>query len=373
MRIALACPYAWDDAGGVQVHVRELGIHLLERGHEVVALSPARRRAAEPWVRAVGRPVDVRYNASVAPIDPRPWSVRRVRAELRSFHPDVVHAHEPLAPSTGMWATLASDAPVVGTFHAGPDRSLLYDLTAPVLRRIARRLAIRVAVSRRAEEVARSRIGGAFELVPNGLRTEAFRTATPADLGPGRKLLFVGRLHPRKGFLTAVAAFDMIARERPDVRLVVAGDGEQRDLVSMLRPEYRDRVTMLGTVAHEDLPPIHAANDLYLGPAAGGESFGYVLLEAMAAGLPIVASDIPGYREVVDDGVEGFLVPPGDPARLAEAALRVLDDPDLATRLGEAGRKRAGQFDWEVVAAQIESIYDRAAGTNEGPPEPRLR
>jgi phosphatidyl-myo-inositol alpha-mannosyltransferase len=362
VRVALACPYAWDDPGGVQVHVRELGIHLLERGHDVVALSPVRRAASEPWVRGVGRPVNVRYNSSVAPIDPRPWSVRRVRAELRSFHPDVVHAHEPLTPSTGMWATLASRSPVVGTFHAGPDRSFLYDLAAPALRRVARRLTIRVAVSRRAEEIARSRIGGGFEVVPNGLRTEAFRTATPADLGPGRKVVFVGRLHPRKGFLAAVAAFDLIARERPDVRLVVAGDGEQRDAVSMLRPEHRDRVTMLGTVAHEKLPAIHAACDLYLGPAAGGESFGYVLIEAMAAGLPVVASDIPGYREVVEDGVEGFLVPPGDPARLAEAALRVLDDPELATRLGEAGRTRAGEFDWEVVATRLESIYERAAG-----------
>jgi phosphatidyl-myo-inositol alpha-mannosyltransferase len=373
VRVALACPYAWDDPGGVQVHVRELGIHLLERGHEVVALSPVRGTAMEPWVLAVGRPVDVRYNASVAPIDPRPWSVHRVRAALRSFRPDVVHAHEPLAPSTGMWATLAADVPVVGTFHAGPDRSLLYDLAAPVLQRVARRLAIRVAVSRRAEEVARSRIGGAYEVVPNGLQTEPFRTAAPADLGVGRKLLFVGRLHPRKGFPTAVAAFDLVASERPDVRLVVAGDGEQRDAVSLLRPEQRERVTMLGTVAHEQLPAIHAACDLYLGSSAGGESFGYVLLEAMAAGLPVVASDIPGYREVVDDGVEGFLVPPGDPDRLAEAALRVLGDPELAARLGDAGRRRAAQFDWEVVATHLESIYGRAAGTSQDPPEPPLR
>jgi phosphatidylinositol alpha-mannosyltransferase len=368
VRVALACPYAWDDPGGTQVHVRELGIHLLERGHEILAVAPVRRVAAEPWVRAVGRPVDVRYNASVAPIDPRPWSIRRIRGELRSFRPDVVHAHEPLAPSTGMWATLAAGVPVVGTFHAGPDRSILYDLAAPVLRRVARRLTVRVAVSRRAEEVARSRIGGAFEIVPNGLRTEPFRTATPRDLGPGRKLLFVGRLHPRKGFPTAVAAFGLVAAEHPDVRLVVAGDGDQRDAVSMLRPELRDRVTMLGTVPHEDLPAIHAACDLYLGPAAGGESFGVVLIEAMAAGLPVVASDIPGYREVVDDAVEGFLVPPGDAPGVAKAATRILGDPELASRLGDAGRRRAGGFDWDVVATRLESIYALAAGSDGQPP-----
>src|SRR6187455_2437889 len=147
MRVALICPYAWDDPGGVQTHIRELAESLLARDHAVTVIAPVRDGAAQPWVSPVGRPVDIPYNASNAPIDPRPWSTGRIRASLRRFEPDVVHAHEPLTPSTSMWATLGAPVPVVATFHSGATRSRLYDVTAPVLRRIARRIAIRVAVS----------------------------------------------------------------------------------------------------------------------------------------------------------------------------------------------------------------------------------
>ncbi len=362
MRIALVCPYAWDDPGGVQVHVRELGEQLRARGHDVLALAPVRHDAGEPWVVAVGRPIDLRYNASNAPIDPRPWSRGVVRGVLAAFAPEVVHVHEPFTPSTSMWATLEARAPVVATFHSGVDRARLYDLAAPLLRRIARRLAVRIAVSRRAEQVASRRIGGAFEVVPNGVDVARFRAASPRDLGPGAKVLFVGRLDERKGFPVAVDAFERLAGDRPDLGLVVAGDGPQRDAVEGLPPGLRERVTMLGAVPNVDLPAVAAACDLYLGPSVGGESFGVVLVEAMAAGLPVVASDVPGYDEVVRDGVDGVLVPPRDPAALAAAAARVLDDPELARRLSEAGRARAASFDWGVVVERLEALYRTAVG-----------
>jgi phosphatidylinositol alpha-mannosyltransferase len=360
VRIALICPYAWDSPGGVQVHVRELGEHLRERGHEVLALTPARRRPPEPWVRAVGRPMEVPYNRSTAPIDPRPWSARRVRELLSAFKPDVVHAHEPLTPSTSMWATLSSPAPVVATFHSGAERSLLFDLATPVLRRVARRISVRIAVSERAAAFARDRVGGTFLVIPNGLDVARFADAAPADLGPGRKVLFVGRLHRRKGFLAAVEAFRLLSPERPDLRLIVVGDGEERSAVDRLEPALRERVTMLGTVRHDDLPAYHASCDVLLAPSLGGESFGYVLVEAMAAGLPVVASRIPGYDEVVRDGKEGFLVPPGDPAAVAEAGAKVLEDPGLATAMGQAGRARAARYDWAVVTEELEGAYREA-------------
>ncbi|TMK91446.1 MAG: hypothetical protein E6G43_03650, partial [Actinobacteria bacterium] len=219
VRIALACPYAWDDAGGVQVQVGELAERLLSRGHDVKVLTPARRRPREPHVVGVGRPVDVPYNASNAPIDLRPWSRRRIRDLLRAFGPDLVHAHQPTVPSTGMWATLEARAPVVGTFHSGATRARLYDLTAPLIRRVARRLAVRIAVSERAAAFERSRIGGAFEIIPNGVETAAFAEAIPADLGAGTRLLFVGRLDARKGFPVAVDAFRRLAARRDDLRL----------------------------------------------------------------------------------------------------------------------------------------------------------
>jgi phosphatidylinositol alpha-mannosyltransferase len=369
MRVALACPYAWDDPGGVQVHVRELAERLLARGHEVVVLAPTRVPPTQPWVMSVGRPVDIRYNDSNAPIDPRPWSRRAVGRELATFGPDVVHAHQPMAPSTGLWATLEARAPVVGTFHSGATRARLYDLAAPLLRRAAARIAVRIAVSERAAAFERERIGDPFRVIPNGVDVDRWAVATPADLGPGHKLLFVGRLDARKGFPAAVETFGRLARSRDELHLVVVGDGPDRAAVDRLPTLVRARVTMLGPVPNVELPPIHAACDLYLGPSSGGESFGIVLLEAMAAGLPVVASDTPGYDEVVTDGVDGLLVAPGDVDALTAAAGHVLVDRDLAGRLAAAGRERASAFDWSVVLGRIEDAYREAVESG----DPRLR
>lgn len=368
MRILLACPYSWDAPGGVQVHVRELADRLLGRGHDVLVLTPGRKRPAEPWVRVVGRPIDIPYNRSSAPICPSPMSARRVGDELRSFRPDVVHAHEPLTPSTSFFVTLRARIPVVATFHSGASRSLLFDLAAPLLRRVARRISVRIAVSRAAESFAASRIGGVFRIVPNGTDVEAFAHATPIELPPGRRLLFVGRLDPRKGFRTAVRAFGLLAGRYEDLRLVAAGDGDDRDAVEALPPTVRERVHLAGHVPNRELPPYHAAADVFVAPSVGGESFGMVLVEAMAAGLPVVASDIAGYREVVRDGLDGILVAPEDPGALAEAVGRLLDDPSLAEGLSREARARAHEFSWEVVTGRLEAIYREAAGReNEEP------
>ncbi len=363
MRIVLVCPYAFDDPGGVQTHVREQAEHLRAHGHEVMVLAPVRGHPSIPGVLAVGRPLDIPYNASNAPIDPRPRSVRRVARALTELRPDVVHVHEPLTPSTSMWATLAARVPVVATFHSGAERSRLYDLAAPLLRIVASRIAVRVAVSEVAAAFARRRIGGSFELVPNGTDVERFASGRPADLGRGTKLLFVGRLDERKGFPTAVKAFALLGAERPDLRLVVIGDGPDRAAVATLSAELRDRVALLGTISNEDLPPYYAACDVFLGTAVGGESFGMVLVEAMAAGLPVVASRIAGYTEVVRDGIDGLLVPARDAPALSGAVASVLEEHGLAHRLRSAARDRARSFDWSVVIERLEALYAEATGT----------
>ena len=357
MRIALVCPYAFDDPGGVQTHVRELADRLLHGGHEVEVLAPVRGRASAPYVRAVGRPVNIRYNASNAPIDPRPWSRRRVRRELTRFAPDVVHVHEPLTPSTSMWATLEARAPVVATFHSGATRARLFDVATPLLRRVVGRVAVRIAVSEAAAAFAGRRIGGHFEIVPNGVDLGRFANAVPADLGPGVKMLFLGRLDARKGFPVAVAAFARLAIDRPDLQLIVIGEGPDRGAAQALPEAVRSRVTLLGAMPNVDIPPYLVACDLYLGTSIGGESFGMVLVEAMAAGLPVVASRIPGYQEVVRDGVEAVLVPPGDAASLAAAAAGILDDPALSARLKAAGLERARTYDWSTVVTRLEDLY----------------
>lgn len=364
MRIALACPYAWDLPGGVQVHVRELAGRLRDRGHQVAVVSPAAGPVGEPGVVVVGRSVRVRYQGTVAPIAVSPLILGRVRQALRAFGPDVVHAHEPLVPSAAMAATLSARVPVVGTFHAHAERSMLFDVAAPALRPVWRRLAVRVAVSETAASFVSSRMGDReVRVIPNGVELAAFEGAAPAtDVPPGRRILWVNRLDPQKGFPVAVRAFERLAPEVPDAVLVVAGDGADRGAVDGLAPAIRERVVMLGTVSRDDLPGYLAAAEVFVSAAVGQESFGLVLVEAMAAGVPVVATGIPGYRDVVDDGVNGLLVPPRDAAALAGALGRVLGQPDLAKRLAESGRAAARRYDWDLVAAELEAVYREAAG-----------
>jgi phosphatidylinositol alpha-mannosyltransferase len=323
-------------------------------------MAPGTGPATDPAVRIIGRPIRVQFNGSVVPICPDPRSRSTIRRELEAFRPDVVHVHEPFSPSTGMFAALAATVPVVATFHAYADRSFALAAFAPFLKRVWRRLSVRLAVSNAAAEFAGRHFQGTVRVVPNGLDVRQFQDAEPARLTGAPRLLFVGRLEPRKGFRFAVRAFGILADEFPGAILVVAGDGPERRAVQELPPAVSERVVMLGAVSQPDLPHYHAAVDVFLAPNTGGESFGIVLLEAMAAGLPVVASDIPGYREVVRHEVEGLLVPPRDPAALAAAVRRLLTDPDLAHRLGDAGRSRAERFAWPVVAEEIEGAYRQA-------------
>ena len=359
MRILLACPYDWHAPGGVQVHVRQLGTTLRGRGHEVLVLAPGAAPAGEAWVRIVGRPMRVPYGGTVAPISFSPSAWFKVRGRLRAFAPDIVHVHEPLTPSVSMLTTLAAEVPVVATFHAYLDRSRLMRVAGPVLRRVHRRIGVSVAVSEAAAAFLRRVVAGPVEIVPNGVDVERFaHPGPPAEgLPPGRLVLWVNRLDPQKGFPVMVRAFDELSRGLPDTFLVVAGDGRDRDALDQLSDEVRRRVVRLGTVPHDDLPRYHAAADVFVAAATGQESFGIVLVEAMAAGVPVVATDIPGYREVVRDGLEGLLVPPGDPPALAAALVRILEEPDLASTLAAAGRERARAFSWEVIAPRLEAVY----------------
>jgi phosphatidylinositol alpha-mannosyltransferase len=361
VRVAVVCPYAWEATGGVQVHVRKLAERLRERGHDVTVLAAGSSRPAEPWVRIVGRPVRVPYRGTVASI--APLAYRRTRAALASIAPDVVHVHEPLTPSVSMFATLTARAPVVATVHAYLDRSRAMELAAPVLRRIWAKVHVGIAVS----EAAASFLGRALptaelEIVPNGVDVASFAAPVgePFALPEGRRLAWVNRLDPQKGFPVAVAAFAKVVDDVPDARLVVAGAGADRESLDLLTPAVRERVDLLGAVPNERVPILHAACDAFVASAWGQESFGIALVEAMAAGLPVVATDIPGYREVVDHGVEGLLVPPRDPGALAAGLVRVLTEPELAARLGEAGRERARSYDWSLVVDRLEALYGRA-------------
>lgn len=375
LRIVLVCPYSWDVPGGVQVHVRELAAQLRQLGHDVRILAPGRHRGQRDDVLIVGRAVPVRGNGSVARISFGPQVASVVGRALREATPDIIHVHEPLVPSVSMHAVLQANAPVVATFHSNVGRerisSLWYKLAAPMVRPVWNRLARRIAVSEAARHSVTSRMGdGDLVIVPNGVNVDRFATARPAALPPGRHLLFVGRLEERKGFPVAVAAFAQLAKVYSDLRLLVIGDGSERDAVDDLEPAVRSRVEMLGRVDDDRLASYLKAATLYLGPATGGESFGIVLAEAMAAGLPIVASDIDGYRDVARDGLEALLVPPGDVDVLVAAVREILDDGRLAASLGSAGARRARDFDWDSVTARLVDVYRGVLGQGTRPVSP---
>ena len=366
MRIALVSPYSWHVPGGVQVHVRQLASHLRARGHVVCILAPGDAAADPDGAIIVGRAVGIRGNGSVAPVCLSRRSSFVVRRALREFQPDVIHVHEPFAPSTSLLAVLHRNAPVLATFHANvAERSLhamWYRLASPMLAPVWRRIDRRVAVSDAARRTVQRRLPPAeVVIVPNGADVRAFATARPAALPPGRRVLFVGRLESRKGFPVAVRAFQQLAATIPDLQLIVVGEGRDRIAVDALDAATRARVHMLGRVPNEELPRYHRASDIFLSPALGGESFGIVLVEAMAAGLPIVASDISGYRDVARHGIEALLFPRGDAAAAARAVQQLLAEPETARALVARGRTRAQEFAWEVVVDRLEGEYEALA------------
>jgi phosphatidylinositol alpha-mannosyltransferase len=357
LKVLLVCPYSWSTPGGVGAHVGHLARALRERGHEVRVLAPSEGEV-EPGVLSVGRSFPIPYNGSVARLAFGPRVAGRIRVALRRSRPDLVHVHEPFAPSVGLLTLLNTRLPVVATFHAAVSRSRAYRVAAPALRPLYRRLAARIAVSEEARRTAEAVFGDGIRIVPNGVEWSRFSSLPPPL---GSLIFFLGRMERRKGAAVLVEAFTLLAPERPDAELVLAGEGPERKTVEDAVPEgLRERVTFTGRIDPAELAEVFGRAALVCAPSLGGESFGIVLLEAMAAARPVVASSIPGYAAVVRDGVDGILVPPGDAKALAGALRRVLADPDASRAMGEAGRERARRYDWPVVAAEVEAVYVEA-------------
>ena len=359
MKVLVVSPYSWSTPGGVGAHVGHLATALRSRGHEVRIVAPSEGEP-DPGVVSVGRSVPIPYNGSIARLAFGPRVALRIRVALRRARPDVVHVHEPFAPSAGLLTLLNTRLPVVATFHASIGRSRAYRVAAPALRPLYRRLAARIAVSEEARRTIEEAFGrdGGVTVIPNGVEWARFSRLPPPA---GSTILFVGRMEKRKGAAVLVDAFARLAGERPDAELVLTGEGPERKRVEASVPEsVRDRVTFAGRVDPRELPEVFGRAAVVAAPSLGGESFGIVLLEAMASGRPVVASSIPGYADVVRDGIDGILVPPGEPDALASALDQMLKDPGAAISMGVAGRERARRYDWPQVAAAVEKVYERA-------------
>jgi phosphatidylinositol alpha-mannosyltransferase len=366
VKVGLACPYTWDVPGGVQAHVRDLAETLISSGHGVSVITPVDDGASLPeYAVDAGRAIPVPYNGSVARLLMGPRSATRVRRWLRDHRFDVLHVHEPTAPSVGLLACMLADGPIVGTFHTANPKSKILTVAQGALQPHLEKVRARIAVSEAARRTIVEHLGSDAILIPNGVAVAAFAGAAPlSGLGPDRPTVaFLGRVdEPRKGLGVLLAALPALAGRVRDVRLLVAGPGEAAAVRSRLDRDLRDRVVLLGLLPEADKARLFASADVFCAPNTGQESFGIVLLEAMAAGTPVVASDIDAFRRVLDDGRAGRLFEAGDPARLADALADLLADPAERGRVAERARSAVAAFDWRLIAQRVVGVYQMVAG-----------
>ncbi|MDQ3629570.1 MAG: glycosyltransferase family 4 protein [Actinomycetota bacterium] len=364
MRIGLVCPYSLDVAGGVQNHVRDLAETLLATGHQVSVLAPVSEAnddaSIPPYVVSAGRAVPVPYNGSVARVAFGPVSASRTRRWLRDGDFDVVHVHEPMAPSVALIALATSTAPVVATFHTAIERSRAMAAAAGILRPALDKIVGRIAVSAIALQTVVQHLGGGGVIVPNGLFVERFAGLRTGHLEhpEAPSIVFLGRFdEPRKGLGVLLEALDGVLVEYPAARLVVAGRGDVDAAVARLGGPLRAAVSFVGEVSGPDRTRLLAGADVFVAPNLGGESFGIVLVEAMAAGAPVVASDIPAFGAVCEHGQLGALFANGDADDLTRAVLETLTDPGTRART-DAAAAAVWRYDWSSVTRQVTAVYD---------------
>ncbi|WP_433855359.1 glycosyltransferase family 4 protein [Streptomyces kronopolitis] len=360
MKIGIVCPYAWDVPGGVQFHIRDLADHLIRLGHEVSVLAPSDDDTPlPPYVVSAGRAVPVPYNGSVARLNFGLLSAARVRRWLQHGAFDVIHIHEPASPSLGLLTCWAAQGPIVATFHTSNPRSRAMIAAYPILQPALEKIRARIAVSEYARRTLVEHLGGDAVVIPNGVDVGFFASAEPKAEWQGRTIGFIGRIdEPRKGLPVLMKALPAILAEVPDARLLVAGRGDEEEAVAALPAEMRSRVEFLGMVSDEDKARLLRSVDVYVAPNTGGESFGIILVEAMSAGAPVLASDLDAFAQVLDQGEAGELFTNEDADALAAAAVRLLGDPARLAELRERGSRHVRRFDWSTVGADILAVYE---------------
>lgn len=365
MRVGIVCPYSLTLPGGVQGQVLGLARALRSKGHPTRVLGPCDGPPPEAGITPLGNSIPTAANGSVAPIAPDLSAQLRLMRALREEHFDVLHLHEPFVPGPSVTAAVVRHTPIVATFHAS-GHIRLYDILAPLARWVNHRIDVRCAVSDDARTMAQGIIGGEFEMLFNGIEIDRFARAEPWPTD-GPTVMFLGRHEERKGLDVLLAALTHLPR---DVHLWIAGDGPQTE--SLQRTYAGDpRITWLGRISDAEKARRLRGADVYCAPSIGGESFGIVLLEAMASSVPIVAGDIDGYSQVARAGQEAILVEPGNPEALAAGITDVLRDPDLAAGLVARGDARAEEFSMHTLADRYLECYQRAIDTRAATPTGR--
>jgi phosphatidylinositol alpha-mannosyltransferase len=352
--------------GGVTEHVHHTALELRRRGHEVTIVTSRFRQGEAmhaPGVVRIGYNIMIPFNGAFVDLALGLRLKSQLRSLMREYDFDLVHTHAPLVPTLPLLAIQAAECPQVGTFHTTGGPSRLLSWTRGLLEPVVSRLDARVAVSQTARDFAARYFPGHYHVIPNGVDVERFHPgASPIERWRDPEhdnLLFVGRLDPRKGVQLLLDCMpEVVERTRGRARLLVVGDSYLRLKYEASIPgAMRRHIHFLGHVPREELPRWYATGDIFVSPATGNESFGIVLLEAMAAGRAVVASDIPGYRSVVTPDVNGVMFAPGDRAALSRTLIRLLNDPERRVLLGARGRARALEFAWPRVGDRLEALY----------------
>ena len=361
-RIGIVCPYGWDTPGGVQSHVGDLAQYLIRQGHYVSVLAPAIDEDNLPdFVTSAGRPIAIPYNGAVARVLFGPIAFSRVRHWISNGNFDVLHLHEPAIPSISLLACWAAEGPMVGTFHAAAKRQKVTFAVAPILEPVIEKLTARIAVSEAARETLTEHLETDAIVVPNGIYADLYRDGVIDQRWTGNTLGFIGRFEEkRKGLDVLVAALPSIIAQFPDLKVFIAGPGDAQEVLKEIDPYLHSRFEFLGRISESEKADFLASVGLYIAPNTGGESFGIILAEALAAGASVVASDIPAFDSLLGHGAYGTLFASEDSQDLGKKVIALLGDEEGRKVIAQRGKKYAQEFDWDVVAEKIYDVYQMA-------------
>lgn len=361
-RIGIVCPYGWDTPGGVQSHVGDLAQYLIRQGHFVSVLAPAIDEDNLPdYVSSAGRPIAIPYNGAVARVLFGPIAFSRVRQWISNGNFDVLHLHEPAIPSISLLACWAAEGPMVGTFHAAAKRQKVTFAVAPILEPVIEKLTARIAVSEAARETLTEHLETDAIVVPNGIYADLYRDGVIDQRWTGNTLGFIGRFEEkRKGLDVLVAALPTIISQFPDLKVFVAGPGDAQEVLKEIEPHLHSRFEFLGRISESEKANFLASVGLYIAPNTGGESFGIILAEALAAGASVVASDIPAFDSLLGHGAYGTLFASEDSHDLSQKVIALLGDEKCRKEIAGRGKSYAQEFNWDVVAEKIYDVYEMA-------------
>ena len=369
MKIGMVSPYSWDIPGGVQAHIKDLANYFRNDGHEVSVLAPALDESSveEDFVVVAGRPVAIPYNGAVARVLFGPVAATRVRQWIHKNEFDVLHLHEPAIPSLSLLACSIAEGPMVGTFHVAAPRQKVAFAIAPLLEPVIEKLRARIAVSEVARETLMIHLDTDAVVIPNGITVNFFTSAQPREEWSRELTIgFLGRFdEPRKGLDLLLRALPIIAKSIPNFRILIAGPGEGLDLMQSVPPNLRNKLVFLGRLSDADKASFLRSIDIYVAPNTGGESFGIILAEAMAAGAAIVASDLPAFVSVLGGGKYGISFKNEDERDLAQQIINLGNNVSKRNELKEQAKEGAAKFDWSQVGPEVMNVYQIARAESE--------